>query len=125
MLHLSILYKSFSFRLMWVSIQGTTFKVGCVDCTGQDEEEMPRFALVKEICIVEQSLCNLWLVTERLLTTSFNGHVNAFEVCSTEGVMVLVKQQNLPYGLPLHLIPVEQTGHSKTYVCQKYQLPPI
>ena len=86
---------------------------------------MPTFALAKEIRIVQQNLCYLWLVTERLLTTSFNGHVNAFAVCPTEGAMVLVKQQDLPYGVPLHLIPVEETGHSKTYVCRKCQLPPI
>ena len=108
-----------------MSVQGTTFKVGCVVCTGQDEEEMPKFALVKEICIVEQNLHNLWLVTKELLTTSFNGHVNAFEVNQNQGNFVLVKQEHLPYGLALHLITIEQAGQVKTYVCPKYQLPPV
>ena len=49
--------------------------MGCVVFIGHDNEEVPRFAVVKEMCIVEESLDNLWLVTEGLLTTCFNQHL--------------------------------------------------
>lgn len=110
------------YRLKWMSVQGTKFKVGCIIWLGHDEEEMPRFALVKEISIVQQDLQNLWLVTEGLLMTSFNKHVNAYEVKTSEENLVLVKQQDLPYGLPLHLITTKEAGQVKTYVCPKYQI---
>jgi hypothetical protein len=100
--------------------------VGCVVFIGHDNEEVPRFAVVKEMCIVEESLDNLWLVTEGLLTTCFNQHLNAYEVMPiTEDNLVLLKQHHLPYGFPLHSINIKQDGHVKTCICPKYQLPPI
>jgi hypothetical protein len=116
---ISGVYKFYSFK--WISIQGTKYKVGCIVWIGIDEEEMPKFAQVKALCIVQQRFEDLWFITEEFSTTSFNPHVNAYEISPKEDI-VLVKQHLLPYTLPLHLIRKDEGGINKTYVCPKYQL---
>ena len=65
---------------------------------------MPIFALLKEICIVEQNLKNVWLVIEELLTISHNKHFNAFEVeVKPNQELVLLKPDDLSYGFPPNL----------------------
>lgn len=87
-----------------------------------DEEETPRFAILKEICVFEKHVDKIFFVTEALHTQSFNKHFNAYEVShATE--LRLVKQQQLSYYLPLHLITVTDQGQIKTLVCTKYQIP--
>ena len=83
--------------------------MGCIVWIGFDEEEMPKFAQVKAICIVQQRFEDLWFITEEFSTVSFNPHVNAYE-------------HLLPYVLPLHLIRKDEAGIVKTYVCPKYQV---
>jgi hypothetical protein len=49
------------------------------------------------MCAVEESLDNLWLATEGLLTTCFNQHCHAYEVIPfTEDNVVLLNQHHLP-----------------------------
>ena len=85
-----------SSRPKWILVHGTKFKNECIVWTGQDEEEMPIFALLKEICIVEQNLKNVWLLTEELLTISHNKHFNAFEVeLKPNQELALLKQDDL------------------------------
>ncbi|CAB4026461.1 Hypothetical predicted protein [Paramuricea clavata] len=86
----------------WISVQGTTFKCGCVLWIENDEEEMPVFALLKEICMVQQNVHNVWFVPEGLLTATFNRHINDYEVNETNGTL-LVKQQHLPYSMPIYI----------------------
>ena len=75
--------------------------------------------------MVQQNVHDVWFVTEGLLTTTFNRHINAYEVNETNGTL-LVKQQHLPYSMPLHLITVAHAGQQvKTYVCPKYQVPTV
>jgi hypothetical protein len=80
---------------------------------------LPIFALLKEICIVRQNL-----VTEELLTVSHNKHLNVFEVeVKPSQELVLLKQDGLSYGFPLHLISISLEEQVKTFVCPKYQIP--
>ncbi|XP_028407455.1 uncharacterized protein LOC114530067 [Dendronephthya gigantea] len=112
-------------RPKWISVHGTIYKKGCVIWTGHDEEEMPIFAIVKEICIAEENLRNAWLVTEQLLTSSYNPHFNAYEVeVQLSQELVLQKQEDLIYGFPLHLIHITLEDQVKVFVCPKYQIPP-
>ena len=91
---------------------------------GQDEEEMPSFALVKDICVVEVNLSGIWFVTEVLHTAAFNKHFNAYEVNNTKNLSI-IKQQDLPYPLPLHIITITDQEEEKHFVCPKYQIPSI
>ena len=106
---ISGVYKFYSFK--WISIQGTKYKVGCIVWIGIDEEEMPKFAQVKAFVVlaVQQRFEDLWFITEELSTTSFNPHVNAYEISPKEDI-VLLKQHLLPYTLPLHLIRKDEGG---------------
>ena len=112
------------FRPKWISVQGTTFKCGCVLWIKNDDEEMPVFSVLKDICMVQKNVNDVWLVTEGLLTTIFNRHLNSYEVNETNSMM-LVKQQHLLYSMPLHLIKVVHEGQVKTHVCPKYQVPTV
>ena len=107
-----------------VSVHGTTYKIGCVMWIGQDEEEMPSFALVKDICVVEVNLSGIWFVTEVLHTAAFNKHFNVYEVNNTKNLSI-IKQQDLPYPLPLHIITITDQEEEKHFVCPKYQIPSI
>ena len=119
-----LITKFASYRPKWISVHGTKFKNECVVWTGHDNEEMPIFALLKEICIVGQNLRNVWLVAEELLTVSHNKHFNAFEVeVKPSQELVLFKQDDLSYGFPLHLISISLEEQVKTFVCPKYQIP--
>ena len=82
---------------------------------------MPKFVQVKALCIVQQRFQDLWFITEEFSTTSFNAHLNAYEISSKEKVTP-VKQHLLPYIPPLHIIQKDEAGMGKTYVCPKYQV---
>ena len=55
---------------------------------GLDEEEMPSFALVKDICVMETNLSGIWFVTEVLHTAAFSKHFNASEVNNTRKLYI-------------------------------------
>ena len=110
------------FRPKWISIHGIKFKVGCVLWVGHDEEEMPCFVTLKEICIVEKNLERIWFVTHQLRIVMFNGHFNAYEM-NNAAELKIIKQQELSYPFPLHLIYVSVQGQEKMFVCPKYQMP--
>ena len=92
--------------------------------TTHDEHETPYFAALKEIWVVERQLNSIWLITEALHTVAFNKHFNAYEVNNTEE-LIFVRQQQLPYVLPLHLITITDQEQVKTVVCAKYQVPVV
>lgn len=110
------------FRPKWISIHGTTYKTGCVLWIDHTEEETPRFAILKSICIIERKLNDSWFVTEALHTVAVNKHFNAYEVTNT-GNLATVKQHQLVYHFPLHLITVKDQEQVKTFVCPKFQVP--
>lgn len=112
------------YRPKSISVHGTMYKVGCVMWTEQDEEEMPSFALVKDICVVETNLNGIWFVTEVLHTVAFNKHFNAYEIDNTRNLSV-IKQQELLYPLPLHIITITDQEEEKYFVCPKYQIPSV
>ena len=78
---------------------------------------MPKFAQVKALCIVQQRFQDLWFITEEFYTTSFNAHLNAYEISSKEHVTP-VKQHLPPYIPPLHIIQKDEAGMGKSYVSQ-------
>ena len=92
--------------------------------TTHDEDETPCFAALKEICVVERQLNSIWLIAEALHTVAFNKHFNAYEVNNTEE-LIFVRQQQLPYVLPLHLFTITDQEQVKTVVCAKYQVPVV
>lgn len=110
------------FRPKWVSIHGIKFKVGCVLWIGQDKEEMPRFVTLKKICIVKRKLKRIWFITIKLRIVMFNRNFNAYEMSNAAEIQI-IQQQELPYPFPLHLIYFSVEGHTKMFVCPKYQLP--
>ena len=91
---------------------------------GLDEEEMPTFALVKDICVVEINLTGIWFVTEVLHTAAFNKHYNAYEVHNTRNLN-FIKHEELLYPLPLHIITITDEEKEKHFVCPKYQDPSV
>ena len=108
-------------RPKWILSHGTKYKVGCVLWIGHNEEETPNFVLLKEICMVERNLEQIWFITDALHTVSFVSHLNAYEVTRAADLK-LVNQQHLVYPFPLHLITVTVQGQVKTVVCPKYQV---
>jgi hypothetical protein len=82
---------------------------------GLDEEDMPSFALVKDICVMETNLSDIWFVTEVLHTAAFSKHFNAYEVNNTRNLSV-IKQQELVYPLPLHIITIRDQEDEKHLV---------
>jgi hypothetical protein len=111
-----------SFRPKWISIHGTKYKTGCVLWINHNEEETPCFAIVKDICIVQRDLMGSWFIAEALHTVALVKHFNAYEVNKTVNLL-LVKQHQLVYPLPLHLITATDQEQVRTFVCPKYQVP--
>ena len=110
------------FRPKWISIHGTSYKTGCVLWVDHNEREAPRFAVLKTICIVERKLHDSCFVIEALNTVGLDKHFNAYEV-NNIGTLATVRQHQLVYPFPLHLITVKDGQQVKTYVCPKFQVP--
>ena len=87
-----------------------------------NEREAPRFAVLKTICIVERKLHDSCFVIEALNTVGLDKHFNAYEV-NNIGTLATVRQHQLVYPFPLHLITVKDGQQVKTYVCPKFQVP--
>ena len=95
--------------------------------TTHDEDETPCFAALKEICVVERQLNSIWLIAEALHTVAFNKHFNAYiiRLVNNTEELIFVRQQQLPYVLPLHLFTITDQEQVKTVVCAKYQVPVV
>ena len=74
--------------------------------------------------MVERNLERAWFITQKLGTVKFHEHFSAYEMVDTTELQI-IKQQELLYPLPLHLINISVHGQNKIFVCPKYQIPVI
>ncbi len=88
------------------------------------DEGIPCFAALKAIYVPEQQLHHMLFLVHQLETKEFNTHLNAYEIIIPETtVPMIIRQRNLKYHLPLHMI-THCFGHQrKSYVCPKYEYP--
>lgn len=99
------------------------YKLGCILWIKQ-EEGIPCFASLKQIFVPEQRIENMVFMVHQLRTHKYNPHLNAFEVSKPPNpVQAVLKQGNLKYHLPLHIIHPCFDGHETSYICPKYEYP--
>ena len=76
------------------------------------------------IYVPEKQIGQMVFLVHQLETKEFNAHLNAYEVSNPEAQdLRIIKQQNLKYHQPLHMITPCFEQQRKSYVCPKYEYP--
>ena len=104
----------FIFKANWIKVHGITYKKLCTLCVGVDNHDLPIFAQLVDVYIVEQ---HKPFAYARIYTASqFNTHYHAFEVTpTTEFKLIALEYQEHPFPLHMRRLP---SGTLAVHSCQ-------
>ena len=97
----------------WIKIYGSQFTRGQYVLCGWQDDDLPMFALIKDITVVAE--CPL-VALEKFTTEGINNHLQSYLITSTRHVFVS-KVSSLPYKDPItaHFYP----GDGGLYIAMK------
>ena len=118
LLDLNRMFVYFSYRLTWVEISGTVYKLRGVVVLGMDL--VPKFGLITDILVFDTDI--YYLVCEVLFTVLYSHHYHSYQVYKQSPIVyVCCKQCNLHDHTVLSAYSIP-TQPSYLFVPLKYQL---
>ena len=101
----------FYYRPRWTTVLGTKYKIGCILQYGYSvQRDLPLYGKVRGIYVFHDLLnsTNVLFLLKPMFTRSFAEHFNGYVVENSADDSILVRQADLTYYLPLHLIKIDR-----------------
>lgn len=120
-------YNSFfysGFRVSWITILGTKYKLQSILHIGYDDNEFSKFWELKKICIVDRNIDKVMFIVLEKETVGFNEHYQCFEVVSpARSIEKIVYVNDFTSYLPMNLlIPIGVRGTQTKFVCLRFDI---
>ena len=105
-------------------IGGTKYKQGAILHIGYDEDDLPSFWKVQNICIINNNLNDIKFVFLPLQTLSFHAHFQCYEVqveaSATENLKIYHQNEFTSY-IPTNLCTPYGNRARAKFVCTRYE----